>query len=103
MKSQQLNSEADFVKFHKRLSDKLHSGFKIIEQNNKLPYVVLAKETKNIDHSFHLFLSCITMGIWFFVWIYLIINYRQKKQILMALDEDGNVFEDRCLLLKKKN
>ena len=96
MKSYQLNTEADFEKFQQRLSTKLQSGFKIIEQNNKLPYVVLSRERKNIDHSYFLFLSCITAGLWAIIWIYSIIVDSHQKQILLALDEDGNVFEEKC-------
>lgn len=98
MRIHQLNTEADFDKFHKRLSTKLQSGFKIIELNNKLPYVVLSREKKDINHSYYLFLSCITVGIWSIVWFYVFINHSHKKQILIALDEDGNVFEDKCLI-----
>ena len=100
MRSHQLNSQADFDKFQQRLSNKIQSGFRIIEQNNKLPYVVLCRERKNIDHSYYLFLSCITVGIWLLVWVYVLINDSQKNQILISLDEDGNVFEDKCLPLK---
>ena len=96
MKSYQLNTEADFEKFQQRLSTKLQSGFKIIEQNNKLPYVVLSRERKNINHSYFFFLSCITAGLWAIIWIYSIIIDSHQKQILLALDEDGNVFEEKC-------
>ncbi len=96
MRSYQLHTDADYKKLQKRLSAKLQSGFTIIEQNNKLPYVVLSKESKSIDHSYFLFLSCITAGLWSVIWIYSIINNSHKKQILIALDEDGNVFEEIC-------
>ena len=96
MRNYQLNTEADFEKFQQRLSTKLQAGFTIIEQNNKLPYVVLSRERKNMDHSNFLFLSCVTAGLWAIIWMYSIIIDSHQKQILIALDEDGNVFEENC-------
>ncbi|GGF00696.1 hypothetical protein [Flavobacterium limi] len=96
MKSYQLTSEKDFAKFQQTLSNKIRNGFIVVEKNDKLPYVVLSKEKKQIDSSFHLALVLATLGLWSVVWLYLLISLR-KKQILVALDEDGNVFEEKCL------
>lgn len=96
MKSYQFTTEKDFAKFQQALSNKIRNGFIVVEKNDKLPYVVLSKEKKQIDSSFHLALVLATLGLWSVVWIYLLISLR-KKQILVALDEDGNVFEEKCL------
>ncbi|MGM8361653.1 hypothetical protein ACSV4D_07050 [Flavobacterium sp. ARAG 55.4] len=84
--------------FSKKLSNKIKAGFKITEYNTKLPYVVLTKEQKNINHNVHLVLFCLTIGIWSLVWIYVTLTHTPKKEILIAIDEDGNVFEEKCLL-----
>jgi hypothetical protein len=96
METYQLNKES-LDQFHKMLSSKIRNGFVIVEHNEKLPYAVLSKEKKQINHPLHLFLTCITFGLWSPVWIYLSITFSQKKDILVALDEDGNLFEDKCL------
>jgi hypothetical protein len=96
MKSYQLTNEKDFARFQQTLSDKIRNGFIIIEKNDKLPYVVLSKEKKQINSSFHLALVLATLGLWSIIWLYLVISLRKKK-ILVALDEDGNVFEEKCL------
>ena len=97
MKSYQLTNEKDFAKFQQILSNKIQNGFIVIEKNDKLPYVVLSKEKKQIDSSLQLTLVFATLGLWSIVWFYLIISLSRKKQILVALDEDGNVFEEKCL------
>ena len=97
MKSYQLTNEKDFAKFQQILSNKIQNGFIVIEKNDKLPYVVLSKEKKQIDSSPQLTLVFATLGLWSIVWFYLIISLSRKKQILVALDEDGNVFEEKCL------
>ncbi|MEO8237074.1 MAG: hypothetical protein ABI576_03130 [Flavobacterium sp.] len=97
MKSYQFTTEKDFAKFQEILSTKIRNGFVIIERNDKLPYVVLSKSRKQMDPSFHLALVFATLGLWSIVWFYLLIKLSGKKEILVALDEDGNVFEEKCL------
>ena len=97
MRSYQFATEKDLARFHKALSSKIRSGFIVTEKNDKLPYVVLSKEKKQIDTALQLTLVFATLGFWSIVWLYLIINLSKKKEILIALDEDGNVFEEKCL------
>jgi hypothetical protein len=97
MESYQFVNEKNTDRFYEIIAAKTRSGFVITEHNEKLPYVVLSKEKKAINHSLHLFISCMTLGFWIIVWIYLILNFSQKKDILVAVDEDGNLFEDKCL------
>jgi hypothetical protein len=96
METYQFIDEKNLDRFHKMLSAKTRNGFVIIEHNEKLPYAVLSKERKENNHPLHLFITCITFGLWAIVWIYLIM-LSPKKNILVALDEDGNLFEDKCL------
>lgn len=97
MESYHLIHEKNLDRFHKMLSAKKRNGFVIIEHNEKLPYAVLSREKTEINHPFHLFLTVITLGLWSIVWIYFIITLARKKDILVALDEDGNVFQEKCL------
>jgi len=97
MDTYQFTNEKTLNQFHEMISAKKRNGFVIVEQNEKLPYVVLSKEKKAIKHTLHLFLTCLTLGLWSVVWIYLIVTLSQKKSILVAVDEDGNLFEDKCL------
>lgn len=93
----QLTTEKDFTKFQKTLSAKIRSGFVIIEQNDKLPYAVLSRKKKQIDSSFHLSMLFATLGLWSIIWLYHFIASHYKKDILVAVDEDGNIFEEKCL------
>ncbi|MFH6965735.1 hypothetical protein [Flavobacterium sp. FlaQc-28] len=97
MEMYQFTSEKTLNQFHEMISAKTRNGFVIVEHNEKLPYVVLSREKKAVKHTLHLFLTCLTLGLWSVVWIYLIITLSQKKNILVAVDEDGNLFEDKCL------
>ncbi|MFW0737558.1 hypothetical protein [Flavobacterium sp. T12S277] len=97
METCQLVSEKNLDQFYQMISAKTRNGFVIVEHNEKLPYVVLSKKQKAINHPLHLFLTCITFGLWFIVWLYCIVKLSRKINILVAVDEDGNLFEDKCL------
>ena len=97
METYQFINEKNMYQFNQMISARTRNGFVIIEHNEKLPYVVLSKEKKAVRHSLHLLLTCITFGLWAIVWIYLIVTLSRKKNILVAVDEDGNLFEDKCL------
>jgi hypothetical protein len=79
METYQFTNNKNLDQFYEMISAKKRNGFVVIEHNEKLPYVVLSKEKKAIKHSFHLFLTCLTFGLWSFVWLYLIITLSQKK------------------------
>lgn len=89
-------SEEDLQKFKKALKDKINKGFQIEERNDQLPFAVLSKKRKKINHNFNLLLSCITLGLWSFAWVYLCCVSSKERRILIAIDEDGNAFEDKC-------
>lgn len=97
METYQFTNEKALDKFYEMISVKKRNGFVVVEHNEKLPYVVLSKEKKVIKHTLHLLLTCLTFGLWSIVWLYLILTLSRKRSILVAVDEDGNLFEDKCL------
>lgn len=91
-----LTPEENFSKFSKILKKKINNGFTIVERNDKLPFAVLTKKRKKVNHNFNFLISCITFGLWSLPWFYMTCVSNKDKVILVALDEDGNPFEDKC-------
>lgn len=89
-------STDSFKKFSMMLADKLKSGFVVVERNDQLPYAVLKKEGDKIDHITNFVICCMTLGMWSIVWLYIAKVSSKAKTILIAIDEDGNTFEDKC-------
>jgi hypothetical protein len=56
------------------------------------------KEEKKVDHKLNFLIFCATLGIWSVVWIYITQVSSKAKQILVAIDEDGNAFEENCYM-----
>lgn len=96
MKTTQITSEENLLKYTKALKDKINKGFEIEEKNDKLPFAVLFKKRKKVNHNFNLLLSCITFGIWSLAWFYQCRVSSKEKRVLIAIDEEGNTFEDNC-------
>ncbi|WP_016988657.1 hypothetical protein [Flavobacterium sp. ACAM 123] len=96
MKNQALNREEDLIKFSQILQEKMDKGFVIEERNDKLPFAVLSKKGIKVNHNVNFIFSCITLGLWSIPWLYRSFISSRDKRILIAIDEDGNAFEDKC-------
>jgi hypothetical protein len=95
-KTTQISSADSLLAFKKVIKNKINKGFEIEERNDKLPFAVLFRKGKKVNHKFNLFLFLLTLGLWSPVWVYLCYVSLGEKRILIAIDEDGNTFEDKC-------
>ena len=91
-------NEESLQKFTSILANKIHHGFTIIEKNDSLPFAVLSKNRKEVDHGLNFLLCCMTLGVWSVGWIYVTYVSSKEKSIVIAIDEDGNTFEEKCYL-----
>lgn len=78
------------------LAQKVKKGFVVEEVNNKLPFVVLSKKPMKVNHNLNFWISCATFGLWSIPWIYQSFKANKKKKIIIAIDEDGEIFEEEC-------
>ena len=88
------SSENNLQDFYNRVSSKISTGFTVVKRNDKLPFAILSRKARAINHSFNFILCCLTFGLWSVVWLYLTYNYAKEKRILIAIDEDGKTFEE---------
>jgi hypothetical protein len=84
--------------FTNSISNRIQNGFVIVERNDKYPFTVLVKEGAKVNHKFNFLVSCVTLGMWLLPWLYLSLVSSKTKQILIAIDEEGNVFEQNCYM-----
>lgn len=91
-------TDENLIKFSSILARKTNDGFVVVERNDKLPYAVLLKKEQRVNHSFNFIICCITLGLWSFVWLYMSKVSSRAKKILVAIDEDGNPFEEKCYM-----
>jgi len=96
MNHKQYSSDKSLQDFYKRVSSKISTGFIVKERNDKLPFAILSKKRKKVNHNFNFLISCLTFGLWSLPWFYLSFVSNKEKVILIAIDEDGNPFEDKC-------
>ena len=98
MKSNTSITEENFIKFSSILENKTSHGFIVLERNDKLPFAILLKKRQKVDHLFNFCICCITLGLWSIAWIYITQVSSKAKKILVAIDEDGNTFEEKCYM-----
>ena len=94
----QIASEDNFQKYSNSIADKISNGFIVEERNDTLPFAVLSKDGKAVDHSLNFIICCLTLGLWSIPWIYKTYVSSKEKKILIAIDEDGNTFEENCYI-----
>ncbi|SHL22677.1 hypothetical protein SAMN05443669_100437 [Flavobacterium xanthum] len=98
MKTKDTILDENLMKFSSILANKTSNGFVVLERNDKLPYAVLLKKKKKVDHFFNFVIFCATLGLWSIAWIYITQVSSKAKKILIAIDEDGNPFEEKCYM-----
>lgn len=96
MKSNQINHTENLQKYTSILASKIHKGFVVIENNDKLPFAVLTKEGFDIHQGLNFLFFCATLGLWSLPWLYMNLVSSKEKMILIGIDDDGNTFEQRC-------
>ena len=98
MNSHKSTIDDNLIKFSSIIANKTNKGFLVLERNDKLPFAVLLKKKKKVDHVFNFFIFCATLGLWSIAWIYITQVSSKAKKILIAIDEDGNPFEEKCYM-----
>ena len=84
--------------FTKVIANKIQNGYVVVERNDKLPFTVLYKEGKKVNHSLNFLICCATLGIWSLPWLYLSQVTAKDQKVLVAIDEEGIVFEEKCYM-----
>lgn len=98
MKSNPLSQEQSVQIFSSMISNKVRNGFTLEERNDEFLFAVLSKGGKVVNHGSNFIICCLTLGLWSFAWLYLTIEASKQKKVLVAIDEDGFPFEERCLV-----
>jgi hypothetical protein len=96
MENPTLIMQDNSVKFSNMLREKISKGFIIEERNDKLPFAVMSKKGVKVNHNINFIFSCVTLGLWSIPWMYQSFVSSREKKIVVAIDEDGNAFVDKC-------
>ena len=94
----QLIKQRKLNQFTNTIANKIQNGFVVTERNDKMPFTILVKEGKQVNHSINFLVCCATLGMWSLPWLYLTQVSSKSKKILVAIDEEGNIFEENCYM-----
>ena len=84
--------------FTKVIANKIKDGFVVVERNDKMPFTILYKEGKKVNHSLNFLVCCATLGMWSLPWLYMTQVTAKDKKVLIAIDEEGIIFEENCYM-----
>ena len=96
MKNQLIKQEK-LNQFTNTIAHKIQNGFVVTERTDEMPFTILVKKGKQVNHSFNFLVCCATFGMWSLPWLYLTRVSSKAKTILVA-DEEGNIFEENCYM-----
>ncbi|MBW4360050.1 hypothetical protein [Flavobacterium taihuense] len=80
------------------IANKIKEGFVVVERNDKMPFTILYKEGKKVNHSLNFLVCCATLGMWSLPWLYMTQVTAKDKKVLIAIDEEGIIFEENCYM-----
>ena len=84
--------------FTKVIANKIQNGFVVVERNDKMPFTILYKERTKINHRLNFLACCATLGMWSLPWLYLSQVVAKEKKILIAIDEEGQIYQEKCYM-----
>lgn len=94
----QLINQDKLNQFTNTIASRIQKGFVIIEKNDKMPFIILMREEKKVNHMLNFVVFCITFGVWSLPWLYIAQVSSKAKKIVVAIDEEGNIFEENCYM-----
>lgn len=98
MENQNSDYEEKFQRFSNIISTKTLQGFMVADRNDKALVAVLVKQGEKVNHLLHFLMSCISCGLWVFVWLYLALVKAKEQRIRVSIDGAGNSIEEKIKL-----
>lgn len=95
MNSHQITNKENLQKHTGAISNKIHKGFVVIENNEKSPFGILKKEGFDIHQGVNFLLFFVTFGLWSLPQLYRSYVSSKEKMIPISIDKNGNTFEQR--------
>nr|WP_317631131.1 hypothetical protein [uncultured Flavobacterium sp.] len=88
------NYEEKFQRFSNIISTKTMQGFMVADRNDKALVAVLVKQGEKVNHLLHFLISCITCGVWVFVWAWLALVKNKEQRVRISIDNAGNILQE---------
>lgn len=90
--------EEKFQRFSNIISTKTMEGFMVADRNDKALVAVLVKQGEKVNHLLHFLISCVSCGVWLFVWGWLALIKNKEERVRISIDNGGNAIEEKIKL-----
>ena len=76
------------------VSSRTLEGWVVVDRNDRDASAVLMSPGKPVNHILHFLIGLVTCGVWWIVWIILVLTQKKEKRVRLSIDQYGNLLEE---------
>jgi len=76
------------------ISSRTLEGWVVVDRNERDASAVLMLAGKEVNHLLHFLVGVFTCGIWWIVWLILVLTQKKEKRVRLSIDQYGNLLEE---------
>lgn len=76
------------------VSSKSLEGWVVVDRNDRDASAVLMLPGKPVNHLLHFLVGVFTCGLWWIVWLILVLTQKKEQRMRVSIDNYGNLLEE---------
>ena len=76
------------------VSSRTLEGWVVVDRNDRDASAVLMLPGKPVNHLLHFLVGIFTCGLWWIVWLILILTQKKEQRMRVSIDQYGNLLEE---------
>lgn len=77
------------------VSSKTLEGWTVVDRNDRDASAVLMLPGKPVNHLLHFLVGIFTCGLWWIVWLVLVLTQKKEQRMRTSIDAYGNLLEEK--------
>ena len=77
------------------VSSKTLEGWTVVDRNDRDASSVLMLPGKPVNHLLHFLVGVFTCGLWWVVWLILVLTQQKEQRMRVSVDSYGNLLEEK--------
>ena len=76
------------------VSSRSLEGWVVVDRNDRDASAVLMLPGKPVNHLLHFLVGVFTCGLWWIVWLILVLTQKKEQRMRVTIDQYGNLLEE---------
>lgn len=77
------------------ISSRTLEGWVVVDRNERDGSAVLMSPGKPVNHVLHFLVGVFTCGLWWIVWVILVLTQKSEVRMRLSIDSYGNLLEEK--------